>query len=369
MTSDNRIRMGRADQPDNSTPETPDQGHTIVGGRPAGGTSRGGRIPRGMEILLKKAAVDADFCARLLLKRSAVSSDLGLDLDQAERSMLDAIPEPQLRAIVAGTPVPEAQKRVLATGSAAAIVALLAQMTFSPVAARAETPTDQPSVSQPISQPAKDSNQQVPGWSSLGEGGARADEPRHIMPPGGARPDMPRPPAPPPEPSPFIEPEPIAPNEQTIKTGSADFLKRSVVKSELAGTTFSQGLARLQSDIQATITWKAPAQPDWNRTIEAVTAGSGLEQALRDLARELYPEQEIEVLIQDGALTVLVGDGSGSAYSSPGADAIRVPSPIPSPFVKPPPKPPAPVPNDDDLQITRGIRPDFPDGFDKNKRD
>ena len=111
MTNDHRIRMGRADQPDSDQQQPREQGHTIVGGRPAGVTSRGGRIPRAMELMLKKAAVDQEFCRQLLQKRSAASTELGLELDPAERQMLDGIPEPQLKAIIAGTAVPDSQKR------------------------------------------------------------------------------------------------------------------------------------------------------------------------------------------------------------------------------------------------------------------
>jgi len=52
----------RADLPDNVEPESVEQEAvrtTIVGGRPPGSGQPVGRIPRGIEVLLKKAAVDA----------------------------------------------------------------------------------------------------------------------------------------------------------------------------------------------------------------------------------------------------------------------------------------------------------------------
>ncbi|HNV71198.1 MAG TPA: hypothetical protein PKO06_15955 [Candidatus Ozemobacteraceae bacterium] len=350
MTNDHRIRMGRADQPDSDQQQPREQGHTIVGGRPAGVTSRGGRIPRAMELMLKKAAVDQEFCRQLLQKRSAASTELGLELDPAERQMLDGIPEPQLKAIIAGTAVPDSQKRVLATGSAAAIVALLAQLSFSPVAARAE---EQKQPSQTVTEV----KQQVPGWSSLGEGGARADEPFDIMPPGGARPDMPdpidiQPVRPPRPPAPPVQVAPTVPVDPAMQPGSVEFLKRAVVMSELNGSSFATGLPRLQSDLQAVITWKAPSEPDWARTIEATTAGASLDQALRDLARELYPGQDAEIDLQAGRVTIVVGTVGGAEFASPGAEAIK-PQTMPSPL--------NPPPFDDDMNISRGIRPDFPD--------
>ncbi len=360
MTNENRIRMGRADQPAERKHGN-EQGHTIVGGRPAGVTSRGGRIPRAMELMLKKAAVDAEFCRQLLEKRSKVSGTIGLDLDPAERQMLDVIPEPQLKAIIAGTAVPEAQKRVLATGSAAAIVALLAQLTFSPVAARAESPGDT-QTKQPIGQSVSEANQQVPGWSSMGEGGARADEPYDILPPGGARPDIPDPievkPSPrPPVPNP-VENRP-APTESSMQPGSVEFLRRAVVRCELSGITFAEGLPRLQADLQSVIIWNAEHEPDWNRTIEAWSSGAPLEQVLRDLAYELYPRQDVEIDLQNRRVTIKVGAG-GKSFDSPGAQAIL----SPSGNGQPTPLPVRPPVDDDAIRVTKGIRPDFPDNMD-----
>ena len=62
-------------------------------------------IPRGIEVLVKKAAVDPAFRALLLEKRAAAAESIGLRLDPTEVTMLASIPEAQLSAIIAGTKV------------------------------------------------------------------------------------------------------------------------------------------------------------------------------------------------------------------------------------------------------------------------
>jgi hypothetical protein len=98
---------------------------TIVGGRPPGSGVPVGSIPRGVEILIQKAAVDPDFKAVLLAKRSAAAAEVELTLSPAEAAILDAVPADQLEAIIAGTKVPEKTRRVLlGTVTVAALGAL-----------------------------------------------------------------------------------------------------------------------------------------------------------------------------------------------------------------------------------------------------
>ena len=63
---------------------------TIVGGRPPGSGQSVGPIPRGIEILVKKAAVDLEFKQVLLAKRADAAAEIGLELDPAEAMMLRA---------------------------------------------------------------------------------------------------------------------------------------------------------------------------------------------------------------------------------------------------------------------------------------
>ncbi len=76
---------------------------TIVGGRPPGSGTLIGAIPRGIEILTKKAAVDAEFRRLLLEKRAEAAGEIGLKLTSSERMMLATVPAKQLEMIIAGT--------------------------------------------------------------------------------------------------------------------------------------------------------------------------------------------------------------------------------------------------------------------------
>jgi hypothetical protein len=98
---------------------------TIVGGRPPGSGQSVGDIPRGIEVLVKKAAVDADFKALLLERRAAAAEEIGLRLEPAEAMMLAAAPREQLEAVIAQTHVPEEHRRVFLGKAAAAMLAVL----------------------------------------------------------------------------------------------------------------------------------------------------------------------------------------------------------------------------------------------------
>jgi hypothetical protein len=78
-------------------------------------------IPRGIEVLVKKAAIDAEFKVLLLNKRARAARAIALELDASEAAMLDAIPVEQLEAIIAATKVDE-KTRPAFLGRAAAIM-------------------------------------------------------------------------------------------------------------------------------------------------------------------------------------------------------------------------------------------------------
>jgi len=98
---------------------------TIVGGRPSGSGRGTGTIPRGVEVLLKKAAVDAEFRELLCEKRIRAAEAIGLELDAAESAMLTAIPREQLKSVITQTLVPVEQRRVFLGRVAAPMLALL----------------------------------------------------------------------------------------------------------------------------------------------------------------------------------------------------------------------------------------------------
>jgi hypothetical protein len=98
---------------------------TIVGGRPPGSGQRTGDIPRGIEVLVKKASVDPAFKELLLAKRADAAAEIGLKLDPAEALMLAAAPAEQLQAIIAQTSVPQEHRRAFLGQAAATMLAAL----------------------------------------------------------------------------------------------------------------------------------------------------------------------------------------------------------------------------------------------------
>jgi hypothetical protein len=76
---------------------------TIVGGRPPQSEQIPRHIPRGLEVLIKKAAVDPAFKNILFVQRAEAAAAIGLKLTAAEEAMLAAVPLPQLEGIVAHT--------------------------------------------------------------------------------------------------------------------------------------------------------------------------------------------------------------------------------------------------------------------------
>ncbi len=91
---------------------------------------RGG-IPRGIEVLVKKASVDDAFRALLLEKRAEAAAEIGLELDPAEAAMLNGIPAEQLEAIIARTRVRPAQRKVFLGRTATVMLAALGVMVAS----------------------------------------------------------------------------------------------------------------------------------------------------------------------------------------------------------------------------------------------
>jgi hypothetical protein len=85
---------------------------TIVGGRPPGSGTQIGDIPRGIEVLVKKASVDPEFRRLLLDKRLEAAMEIDLELSQTEAEMLAGILREQLEKIIENTKVPPEHKPV-----------------------------------------------------------------------------------------------------------------------------------------------------------------------------------------------------------------------------------------------------------------
>jgi hypothetical protein len=94
---------------------------TIVGGRPPGSGRGHGDIPRGIEVLVKKASVDSTFRQELMEKRAGAARSIDLELTKPEIMMLNAAPEDQLAAVIDSTKVPERHHTVF-LGTAAALM-------------------------------------------------------------------------------------------------------------------------------------------------------------------------------------------------------------------------------------------------------
>jgi hypothetical protein len=142
---------------------------TIVGGRPPGSGQRLGPIPRGVEVVIKKASVDDQFKQSLLTERADAAKRIGLTLDPAEAMMLTAVPAEQLETIIAQTTVPQEHRRAFLGTAAAAMLAAVGLMSSGcePMAPRGIAPDD----------PTMDQHGR-PTRNKMGEtGGAAPDEP------------------------------------------------------------------------------------------------------------------------------------------------------------------------------------------------
>jgi acyl carrier protein len=84
------------------------------------------QFPQGIEVLVKKASVDAEFKALLLAERAEAAEAIGLGLEPEEAAMLAAVPAAQLEAIIGQTTVPQEHRRAFLGKAAAAMLAALA---------------------------------------------------------------------------------------------------------------------------------------------------------------------------------------------------------------------------------------------------
>ena len=88
-----------------------------------------GDVPRGIEILLKKAAVDPEFCSLFLEHREEAARQIGLELEPFELAMVQTFPTEQLAAIIRQTEVPQSHRRAFLGTAAAAMLAVLSGTT------------------------------------------------------------------------------------------------------------------------------------------------------------------------------------------------------------------------------------------------
>lgn len=97
-------------------------------------------IPRGIEVLIKKASVDPEFRQILLQKRAGAAEKIDLDLTEAERAMLSNMPAEQLHKIIDNTKVnPEHRKVFLGTTAALMLAAVTGLVVISMTGVRTYT--------------------------------------------------------------------------------------------------------------------------------------------------------------------------------------------------------------------------------------
>ena len=144
---------------------------TIVGGRPQGGGKAIGNIPRGIEVLVKKASVDRGFRNLLLERRAEAAEAIALELEPAEVVMINNAPRAQLEAIIARTTVKPRLKKVFMGGAAAVMLAALSVATSScdrwdaTAGERPDLPGDQESV---MEAPADEQTESAPPDATRG---------------------------------------------------------------------------------------------------------------------------------------------------------------------------------------------------------
>jgi len=145
-----RQRQRTPRSPDDRPQEMPAVRTTIVGGRPPGCGKSIGEIPRGIEVLVKKAAVDSAFRAALLTRRAAAADEIGLRLESAEAIILENIPAAHLQAIINRTKVhPSRRAAFLGRVAGVMLAALGASAGSSLTAGNAAAPASAPAATAP----------------------------------------------------------------------------------------------------------------------------------------------------------------------------------------------------------------------------
>ena len=136
-------------------------------------------IPRGIEVLVKKASVDPEFKSLLLRLRSQSAASIELELDRNEALMLDTVPADQLEKIIAQTNVPQEHRRAFLGSAAAAMLAAIGVVSVTgcehPFAAGGSRPPDPPR--EPAAKDSDSNNKQLqrPDKIPATTGSARAN--------------------------------------------------------------------------------------------------------------------------------------------------------------------------------------------------
>lgn len=152
-------------------------------------------IPTGIQRLLRMAAGNRDFRARLLVERDALADEAGVELTPTERLVLRAASVEQLEAMADNLP-PIARRRDFIRQSAATAAALiggplLIESCVGTAGARPDVPPPAPTETEPP--PDAGTEEQRPERNDMqGYGGMAPDEPPPPnAPQAGIQPDLP----------------------------------------------------------------------------------------------------------------------------------------------------------------------------------
>jgi hypothetical protein len=103
-------------------------------------------IPRGIEILVKKASVDPAFRKLLLETRADAAREIGLELEPTEIAMIDNVPESQLQSIILKTIVLPRHRAAFLGKVAAAMLLTLGTLSLESCNVTTGIEPDQPEV-------------------------------------------------------------------------------------------------------------------------------------------------------------------------------------------------------------------------------
>jgi hypothetical protein len=148
-----------------------------------------GEVPRGIEVLVKKAAVDPAFRARLLEDRAAAAEAIGLRLTPTETLVLRAVPQAQLQTIIDRTRVHPRLEQVFRGAAAGLMLAALgaSQVGCPPLTTGIEA--DRPPAAAPADQPAQEPLRVAPSDGQASEPPPPPPNPDQVT--RGIRPDRP----------------------------------------------------------------------------------------------------------------------------------------------------------------------------------
>jgi len=104
---------------------------TIVGGRPPARPSISSDVPRGIEVLLRKAAVDEAFRESLLADFESAAKSIDLKLSTGERAVFGSVTSEALSGMIARVEVPAEHHSVFKGRIAAAMLTIVAGTAFA----------------------------------------------------------------------------------------------------------------------------------------------------------------------------------------------------------------------------------------------